>query len=205
MTRGRQVVGAVAFALVASFAAAQPAPRNDIVYSRAVVTPHVPWAATLPGGPIRGFFIPTVGRGREMVELMQRLALEPTTVTIDPQWDVNCWGLGDFYGHPERGDRDDFRIVYGYAEEELTSAKPFEVMVIPGAERLVAAHPPDPRRHPAAGGRRRGARARPSLRRRRGRPPVRGRRGGARPRIWDLSPLVGVAGRPRERARLPGA
>ena len=32
-----------------------------------------------------------------MVELMQRLALEPTTVTIDRDWDVNCWGIGDYY------------------------------------------------------------------------------------------------------------
>jgi hypothetical protein len=181
-------------ALLAALAlsAAAPSPRNDIVYSRAVVTPHVPWAATLPGGPIRGFFIPTVSRGREMVELMQRLALEPTTVTIDPQWDVNCWGLGDFYGHPERGDRDDFRIVYGYAEEELTSAKRFEVMVIPGLNGwsrmtrktrdailrrveecagLVLVHPfvGDVVGHPFAGDE-----AAPDE------------------RIWDLSPLVGV-------------
>jgi hypothetical protein len=69
-----------------------------------------------------------------MVELVQRLSLEPTTVTIDRSWDVNCWGIGDFYDsdHVLRGDRDDFRIVYGYVEEELLSAKPFEVLVIPG-------------------------------------------------------------------------
>jgi hypothetical protein len=96
------------------------------------VTPHVPWATRLPGGPIRGFFVPTVAHGRDMVELMQRLALEPTTVTIDPSWDVNCWGLGDFYGHEERGDRDDFRVVYGYVEEELTGPKAFDVIVLPG-------------------------------------------------------------------------
>ena len=189
----RRLASVVAFVLIAAAGAAQPAARNDIVYSRAVVTPHVPWAAKLPGGPIRGFFIPTVSRGREMVELMQRLALEPTTVTIDPQWDVNCWGLGDFYGHPERGDRDDFRVVYGYAEEELTSAKPFEVMVIPGLNGwsrltrktrdailrrvqegagLVLVHPfvGDVAGHPFAGDE-----AKPDA------------------RIWELSPLVGVA------------
>ena len=85
---------------------------------------------------------------------MQRLALEPTTVTIDPQWDVNCWGIGDFYGHPERGDRDDFRIVYGYVEEELTSAKPFEVIVVPGLNGWSRLHAADPRRDPAARARR---------------------------------------------------
>ena len=113
---------------------AKPIARHDIPYSTEVVTPHVPWAKKLPGGPIRGFFVPPVTEGRDMVELMQRLSLEPTTVTIDRNWDVNCWGIGDFYDseHVLRGDRDDFRIVYGYVEEELLSAKPFEVLVIPG-------------------------------------------------------------------------
>ncbi|HEU0106820.1 MAG TPA: hypothetical protein VFT38_11660 [Vicinamibacteria bacterium] len=169
-----------------------PAARNDIVYSTEVVTPHVPWAARLPGGPIRGFFIPSISDGRDMVELMQRLQLAPTTVSIDRQWDVNCWGIGDFYGHEERGDRDDFRIVYGYVEEELTSEKPFEVLVIPGLNGwsrmtrptrdailrrvregagLVLIHPfvGDVAGHPFAGDESKGDE-----------------------RIWELSPLVGV-------------
>jgi hypothetical protein len=108
--------------------------RHDIAYSTEVATPHVPWAKALPGGPIRSFFVPSVTEGRDMVELMQRLSLEPTTVTIDRSWDVNCWGIGDYYDgdHVLRGDKDDFRIVYGYVEEELTGPKPFEVLVIPG-------------------------------------------------------------------------
>jgi hypothetical protein len=177
---GRQTPGAPA------------AGRNDIVYSAEVETPHVPWATRLPGGPIKGFFIPSVSRGRDMVELMQRLALEPTTVTIDRQWDVNCWGIGDFYGHEYRGDRDDFETVYRYAEEELTSKKPFEVMLVPGlngwsrmtrASRdailrrveegagLVLLHPfvGDVGGHPFKGDERAGD-----------------------PRIWDVSPLVNV-------------
>jgi hypothetical protein len=111
-----------------------PSVRHDIPFTTAVKTPFVPWATKLPGGPIRGFFVPPVSEGRDMVELMQRLALEPTTVTIDRQWDVNCWGIGDWYDseHVLRGDRDDFHIVYGYVEEELLSATPFEVLVIPG-------------------------------------------------------------------------
>ena len=168
------------------------APRNDIVYSTEVVTPHVPWAARLPGGPIRGFFIPSISHGRDMVELMQRLALDPTTVSIDRQWDVNCWGIGDFYGHEARGDRDDFRIVYGYVEQELTSGKPFDVLVIPGLNGwsrltrptrdailrrvrdgagLVLLHPfvGDVAGHPFAGDEKSGDE-----------------------RIWDVSPLVGV-------------
>jgi hypothetical protein len=67
-----------------------------------------------------------------MVELMQRLALEPTTDSIDSSWDINCWGIGDYYGHEYRGDRDDFRTVYGYVEKDLTGNARYEVMLIPG-------------------------------------------------------------------------
>ncbi len=106
--------------------------KNDITYSTEVVTPHVKWATVLPKGPIKSFFIPSIQYGRDMVELMQRLALQPTTVSIDSNWDINCWGIGDYYGHEYRGDRDDFQIVYGYVEKDLTSAAPFEVLVVPG-------------------------------------------------------------------------
>lgn len=124
--------------------AAQPAPpkevgvggsdfhKNDITYSTEVATPHVKWATKLPGGPIKGFFIPSIQYGRDMVELMQRLDLAPTTVSIDREWDINCWGIGDYYGHEERGDRDDFQVVYGYVEKDLTGPAPFDVIVIPG-------------------------------------------------------------------------
>src|SRR5262249_61801952 len=60
------------------------------------------------------------------------LARGPSAVPGARQWDVNCWGIGDFYGHEYRGDRDDFETVYRYVEEELTSKKPFEVMLVPG-------------------------------------------------------------------------
>ena len=152
----------------------------------------MPWATRLPGGPLKGFFIPSVSQGRDMVELMQRLALDPTTVTIDRQWDVNCWGIGDFYGHEYRGDRDDFQTVYGYVEQELTSDKRFEVLLVPGLNGwsrltrgardailrrvgdgagLVLLHPfvGDVKGHP-----------------------FKGDEGEGDSRIWDVSPLVGV-------------
>src|SRR4029077_2252481 len=71
--------------------------KNDITYSTEVVTTHVKWATSLPGGPIKSFFIPSVQYGRDMVELMQRLSLQPSTVSIDPSWDITCWGIGDYY------------------------------------------------------------------------------------------------------------
>ena len=151
------------------------------------------WATRLPGGPLKGFFIPSVSQGRDMVELMQRLALEPTTVTIDRNWDVNCWGIGDFYGHEYRGDRDDFQTVYGYVEEELTERQAVRGDADSGPERLVAADPGLARRHPAAREGGRGARAAPPLRgRREGPSRSRATRREGDERIWELSPLVGV-------------
>ena len=133
----------LAFVSFAAFAQEEPTPapeegvggssfhKNDITYSTEVFTPHVKWAEKLPGGPIKGFFIPSVEFGRDMVELMQRIPLEPTTVSIDRNWDTNCWGIGDYYGHPERGNIDDFRIVFNYVEKDLTGPARFEVMLIP--------------------------------------------------------------------------
>ena len=167
--------------------------KNDITYSTAVVTPHVPWATKLPQGPIKSFFIPSIQYGRDMVELMQRLALEPTTDSIDSSWDINCWGIGDYYGHEYRGDRDDFRTVYGYVEKDLTGDARYEVMLIPGingwsrltrATRdailrrvqdgagLVLLHPfvGDVKGHP-----------------------FKGDEAAGDERIWEISPLVGVA------------
>jgi hypothetical protein len=187
---------AVLLVLAATVAPARsaetPARRNDIPYSMEVATPHVAWASVLPGGPIKGFFIPSISHGRDMVELMQRLSLTPTTVSIDREWDINCWGIGDYYGHEERGDRDDFRVVFGYVEQDLTSDAPFEVMVIPGLNGwsrmtrrsrdailkrvqdgagLVLIHPfvGDVAGHPFLGDEKTGD-----------------------ARLWDLSPLVGV-------------
>ena len=168
-------------------------PKNDITYSTEVVTPHVAWATKLPHGPIKSFFIPPIQYGRDMVELMQRIDLQPTTDSIDSNWDINCWGIGDYYGHEYRGDRDDFQTVYGYVEKDLTGNAKYEVMVIPGingwsrmtrATRdailrrvqdgagLVLLHPfvGDVKGHPFKGDEAVGDQ-----------------------RIWDISPLVGVA------------
>src|SRR6185503_14510107 len=169
-----------------------PFAKNDITYSTEVVTPHVPWATKLPQGPIKSFFIPSIQYGRDMVELMQRLDLTPTTDSIDKEWDITCWGIGDFYGHEYRGDRDDFQTVYGYVEKDLTGDAQYEVLLIPGlngwsrmtratrdailrrvreGSGLVLLHPfvGDVKGHPFKGDEAEGDR-----------------------RIWDVSPLVGL-------------
>jgi len=106
--------------------------KNDVPYSLEVVTPHIAWAKPLPGGPIKAFVVSPIQDGRDTAELMQRLDLDVTAVSIDRAWDVNCWGIGDYYGHETRGDRDDFQIVYGYVEKHLTGSDRYEVILLPG-------------------------------------------------------------------------
>jgi len=55
-----------------------------------------------------------VGEGRTLVELAQRLSLDLTTVSIDPDWDVNKWTMafGDDYG--ARAEKGDLKLVYSY-------------------------------------------------------------------------------------------
>ena len=74
--------------------ATKPVARHDVPFSTEVATPHVPWAKTLPAGPIRGFFVPSVTEGRDMVELMQRLPRAPPPGTIDRNLGAHCVGIG---------------------------------------------------------------------------------------------------------------
>ncbi len=53
-------------------------PRHEL--SREVVTPHVPWATPLPGGPIKALTLTDDAYCREIVELAQRLDLDFTYV-----------------------------------------------------------------------------------------------------------------------------
>jgi hypothetical protein len=107
------------------------AKRFEAPYTFAVETPHVKWAKPLAGGPIHLLAVPTVGEGRTLVELAERLSLDLTTVTIDPAWDLNKWTMsfGDDYG--ARAEKGDLKLVYSYLEQELLSDKKFDVILLP--------------------------------------------------------------------------
>ena len=102
-----------------------------------LATPHIDWADPYVNGPIRAFVIPSVMEGRTLVELMQRLELQVDAVTIDPAWDVNKWTMsfGEAYGaraeQTAEGDVD-FGFMYTYLEEDLSSDRTWEVMVMYG-------------------------------------------------------------------------
>jgi hypothetical protein len=105
--------------------------RFEAPYTLAVETPHVRWAKPLAGGPIHLLAVPTVGEGRTLVELAQRLSLDLTTVSIDPAWDINKWTMsfGEDYG--ARAEKGDLKLVYSYLEQELVSDKHFDVILLP--------------------------------------------------------------------------
>lgn len=102
--------------------------KKEFAWSMEVVTPHVPWGRPLAGGPIKALLVPGIHAGREAIELRQRLDLDAITVTVEKTWDVNRWGMGDFYG--QRGDIHDFRLQYRYLEQALTAGN-YEVIVLP--------------------------------------------------------------------------
>ncbi len=105
--------------------------RLEAPYTLDIETPHVKWANPLPGGPIRLLAVPTVDEGRTVVELAQRLSLDLTTVSIDSAWDVNKWTMSFGPDYGVRAERGDLRLIYSYLEQELTSAKPFDAILLP--------------------------------------------------------------------------
>jgi hypothetical protein len=116
--------------------------RLEAPYTLEVETPHVKWAKPLPGGPIRLLAVPTVNEGRTLVELAQRVELDLTTVSIDPQWDVNKWTMSFGRDYGARAEQGDLRLIYSYLEQELTSEKRFDAILLQlshGWERLTPA------------------------------------------------------------------
>ncbi len=105
--------------------------RLEVPYTLEVETPHTPWARPLAGGPIRLLAVPTVDEGRTLVELAQRLALELTTVSIDPYWDLNKYTMSFGSDYGARAESGDLKLIYSYLERELTSKKKFDAILLP--------------------------------------------------------------------------
>jgi hypothetical protein len=103
--------------------------KYDIVYSRELVTPHVKWAHPYANGPIRAFIVSSVAAGRTVVELMQRLTLEPRVLSIDPHWDVNKWCM-DRYADFDHLAPSDYSRSYSVLEPELAAGTRYDVIVM---------------------------------------------------------------------------
>jgi len=105
------------------------AKRKDLAPTLKVVTPHLPFARRLAGGPVRAFMISGIRCGREVCELMQRLDLKVSLMTWDPAWDQNTWGMGDFYGR--RGHAFDRVLMQRYLASSMQGPEEFDVMIVP--------------------------------------------------------------------------
>lgn len=101
--------------------------RVDAPFTTSVETPHVPWGKPSPGPPIRAFVVPSVSEGRTLIELAERMNLTFDTVMIDEAWDVNTWTVGTDDNYEARN----YKLLYGYLTDDLTSSKPYEVIVLP--------------------------------------------------------------------------
>ncbi|WP_127579419.1 beta-galactosidase trimerization domain-containing protein [Paenibacillus koleovorans] len=104
--------------------------RFDIRYSTAIATEYPEKLRSFVNGKLKVFFVPSVRYGREIVEFIQRTDIDYETVTYDKAWDLNKWGIGDFYD--VRAAIDDFRAIHQNLEDVLTSDEHFDVLVIPG-------------------------------------------------------------------------
>lgn len=103
--------------------------KYDIEYSTSVETPHPDWVRPFVNGPLKAFFMPGILFGREFIELAQRMDIEFDTVTVEKNWDLNKWGLGEYYHI--RGGIGDFRIAYQNLEDAMTSDQWYDVLVLP--------------------------------------------------------------------------
>jgi len=111
---------------------AQRTDRLDIIYSRAVVTPHMPWMSPYASGPVRVLAVPSVDEGRTLIELAQRLSMEYEAVTIDPAWDINKWTIGFGKDYGARAEPNDYALLYRYLTESLTAPPHYDVLLMYG-------------------------------------------------------------------------
>lgn len=103
--------------------------RKDLLSSAEHVTPHIPFARPLSGGPLRIFALTYIRYGRELAELGERIEIEASSVSWDPSWDINTWGIGDFYG--QRGHKNSFELVKRYLASSLEGPEKFDTMLLP--------------------------------------------------------------------------
>ena len=104
------------------------AERRDLQPKFDRVTPHFKYAKPLTGGPIKSFFLTSVLQGREVVEMAQRMDIEPSVQHWDPSYDSNTWGMGDFYG--KRGHKTDYVLMQEYLASSMQGPEAFESMIL---------------------------------------------------------------------------
>ena len=112
-------------------AAKLPEGRKDMLYSLEVPMPHTAWAKPYYRGPIKAWILSPIVPNGDTVSLLNRFDMDYDIVSCDMSWEMNEWGIGDVYG--KRSNKESFgrKQELGYATEDLTSDKHYDVMIIP--------------------------------------------------------------------------
>ena len=98
--------------------------RKDLQPTLRVVTPHLPFAKGIAGGPLKTFCLTSVLYGRETSEMMQRADMTVSQLTWDRSFGNNTWGFGDFYG--QRGHMFDNVLMGRYIASSMQGPETFD-------------------------------------------------------------------------------
>nr|MBA3709204.1 beta-galactosidase [Planctomycetota bacterium] len=108
-----------------------PAGRADILYTLDAPIPCTAWAKPYYRGTIKAWILgPMVPQG-DTIHLLKRFDIDYDIVSCDWSWEMNTWGMGDFYGGRSGKAENGRDREFGYATEDLTSDRPYDVMIIP--------------------------------------------------------------------------
>ncbi len=102
--------------------------RKDLQPKFDIVTPHFPLGKKLAGGPLKSFFLTSIVEGREVVEMAQRMDIEPSVQHWDISYGRNTWGMGDFYG--KRGHKTDYVLMQEYLASSMQGPEKFDSMLL---------------------------------------------------------------------------
>ena len=108
-----------------------PPGRLDMVYSLDANLPHTPWAKPYARGPVKAWILSPIVPTGDTISLLKRFDLDYDIVSCDMSWEMNTWGLGDAYGKRSNKDAKGRALELGYATEDLTSNKHYDVMILP--------------------------------------------------------------------------
>ena len=110
-------IAALCLGMLGSVGSLEAAARQRPEYHRKffepteeVVTPHIPWAKPLAGGPLRTLFITHRGAMREVVELAQRLSMDYTVFVAE---------TAKKFGETGQGVDASWRLIKGNSAPEL--------------------------------------------------------------------------------------
>ncbi len=108
-----------------------PHGRHDILYSLDVPFRLTPWAKPYYRGTLATWILSPIAPYGETVSILKRFDLDHDVVSCDPSWEVNTWGMGDWYGQRSDKQANGRDLEFGYALEDLASERHYDVLILP--------------------------------------------------------------------------